>query len=106
MVSPRVFVNDPFAWLLGRTRLAGGELLVAVLNTCELNSTLNTAARKPVCGEDYSRNSQDRSCWSPRTLVSVSLDILVYSEEEFDERAMLKCTLEYRILNEGIRVYG
>ena len=40
------------------------------------------------------------------TLVSVSLDILVYSEEEFDERAMLKCTLEYKILNEGIRVYG
>lgn len=28
-----------------------------------------------------------------RTLVSVSLDILVYSEEKFDERAMLKCTL-------------
>lgn len=41
-----------------------------------------------------------------RTLVTVSLDILVYSEEEFDERAMLKCTLEYKILNEGIRVYG
>lgn len=40
------------------------------------------------------------------TLVSVSLDILVYSEEEFNERAMLKCTLEYKILNEGIRVYG
>lgn len=41
-----------------------------------------------------------------RSLVSVPLDVLVYSEEEFDERAVLKCTLEYKILNEGIRIYG
>ena len=38
--------------------------------------------------------------------ISSPMDILVYNEEEFKERASLKNTLEYRILNRGMRVYG
>ena len=39
-------------------------------------------------------------------LISNSLDILVYSEKEFNERASLRSTLEYKILMDGIKVYG
>lgn len=36
---------------------------------------------------------------------SYPLDILVYGEKEFNERAKLKSTLENKIMNEGIRLY-
>jgi len=39
-------------------------------------------------------------------LISNPLDILVYSEKEFHERAGLRNTLEYKILTDGISVYG
>jgi predicted nucleotidyltransferase len=39
-------------------------------------------------------------------LISSSLDILVYNEKEFNERASLKNTLEYKIMTDGMRVYG
>ena len=39
-------------------------------------------------------------------LISSPLDILVYNEDEFVERARLKNTLEHKILNDGIKVYG
>lgn len=39
-------------------------------------------------------------------LISSPLDILVYYEEEFRERARLKSTLEYKILTDGIPLYG
>ena len=39
-------------------------------------------------------------------LISNPLDILVYTEKEFNERAGLRSTLEYKILMDGIRVYG
>jgi len=39
-------------------------------------------------------------------LISNPLDILVYTEKEFNERAGLRNTLEYKILLNGIRVYG
>lgn len=38
--------------------------------------------------------------------ISLPLDILVYSENEFMERANLNNTLEYKILNDGIKIYG
>ncbi len=38
-------------------------------------------------------------------IVSRPLDILVYSESEFNERAMLTATLEHKILTQGIKVY-
>ena len=38
--------------------------------------------------------------------ISSSLDILVYSEDEFKERARLRTTLEHKILSDGIKVYG
>ncbi len=38
--------------------------------------------------------------------ISMPLDILVYSEREFAERAKLKNTLEYKILSDGLKVYG
>ena len=34
------------------------------------------------------------------------LDILVYNEQEFNERSEFKFTMEYEILNEGIKLYG
>lgn len=34
------------------------------------------------------------------------LDILVYNEQEFKERSELQTTLEYKIVNEGLIVYG
>jgi predicted nucleotidyltransferase len=34
------------------------------------------------------------------------LDILVYNEREFFERANLKNTLEYKIMNEGLCIHG
>lgn len=40
---------------------------------------------------------------SPR--VTSPLDILLYSEEEFFERARLGSTLEYKIMNEGVKLY-
>ena len=39
-------------------------------------------------------------------LISNPLDILIYSEKEFKERACLKSTLEHKILTNGIKVYG
>jgi len=38
-------------------------------------------------------------------LITVPLDILVYSEEEFAERSHLKSTLEYKILRDGMRIH-
>lgn len=37
--------------------------------------------------------------------VASPLDILVYSEEEFAERARLGNTLEHKIMNEGVKLY-
>lgn len=34
------------------------------------------------------------------------LDILVYNEQEFKERSELQTTLEYKIVNEGVILYG
>ena len=39
-------------------------------------------------------------------LISNPLDILVYTEKEFNERAGLRSTLEHKILRDGIKVYG
>jgi len=39
-------------------------------------------------------------------LISNPLDILIYSEKEFKERAALKSTLEHKIVMNGIKVYG
>ena len=39
-------------------------------------------------------------------LISNPLDLLVYTEKEFNERAGLRNTLEYKILLDGIKVYG
>ena len=38
-------------------------------------------------------------------IISSPLDILVYSEGEFNERAVLTTTLEHKILTQGIKVY-
>ncbi|MDY6970685.1 MAG: hypothetical protein SVR08_18835 [Spirochaetota bacterium] len=38
--------------------------------------------------------------------VSSPMDILVYDEKEFDERAELRNTLEYKISHEGMLIYG
>ncbi|KHE93557.1 MAG: nucleotidyltransferase domain-containing protein [Candidatus Scalindua rubra] len=38
--------------------------------------------------------------------ISNPIDILVYTEKEFNERADLRSTLEYKILLDGIKVYG
>ena len=39
-------------------------------------------------------------------LISNPLDILIYSEKEFKERADIRSTLEHKILMSGIKVYG
>ncbi len=39
-------------------------------------------------------------------VISYPLDILVYTEDEFMERATLQNTLEHKILMDGIKVYG
>ena len=39
-------------------------------------------------------------------LISSPLDILVYNEEEFHRRAVLRNTLEHKIMSDGIRLYG
>lgn len=39
-------------------------------------------------------------------LISSPLDILVYNEDEFMARARLKNTLEYKIMRDGIKLYG
>ena len=39
-------------------------------------------------------------------LIFNPLDILVYSEEEFKERAGLRSTLEHKIMTNGMKVYG
>ena len=39
-------------------------------------------------------------------LISSPLDILVYGEKEFAERASLRNTLEYKIMTDGMRLYG
>lgn len=36
----------------------------------------------------------------------IPMDILVYDDKEFDDRARHKNTLEYKISNQGILVYG
>jgi predicted nucleotidyltransferase len=38
--------------------------------------------------------------------VSLPVDLLLYTSHEFSERAKLSSTFEYKILNEGILVYG
>jgi predicted nucleotidyltransferase len=38
--------------------------------------------------------------------VSTPVDLLLYTSHEFNERASLTSTFEYKILNEGILVYG
>jgi len=38
--------------------------------------------------------------------LSYPLDILVYDEKEFNERSTLKNTFEYKILRDGVIVYG
>ena len=38
--------------------------------------------------------------------IHVPLDILVYSEKEFNSRASLKSTLEYKIQNTGLKIHG
>ncbi len=40
------------------------------------------------------------------TLTSKPVDILVYDQNDFYDRANLASTLEYRIKNEGVKVYG
>lgn len=42
--------------------------------------------------------------WEIHSLVSSPLDILVYDEKEFEERAGLRSTLEYKIRKEGKRL--
>ncbi len=37
--------------------------------------------------------------------ISSPLDILIYSEKEFFERAQLGNTLEHKIMNDGVKVY-
>jgi predicted nucleotidyltransferase len=39
-------------------------------------------------------------------LISNPLDILVYTENEFNERADLRNTLEHKIMLDGLKVYG
>ncbi|KNZ70432.1 DNA polymerase beta domain-containing protein region [Thermincola ferriacetica] len=39
------------------------------------------------------------------SIVSQPIDLLVYRNEEFEERARLSTTLEYKIMNEGIMLY-
>ncbi len=39
-------------------------------------------------------------------LIYGPIDILVYYEEEFKERSRLKSTLEYKILTDGMPLYG
>ena len=39
-------------------------------------------------------------------LISNPLDILVYTEKEFTERATLTTTLEHKILTSGMKIYG
>ena len=38
--------------------------------------------------------------------ISAPLDMLIYDEEEFNERACLNSTLEHKILTDGIVIYG
>lgn len=40
------------------------------------------------------------------SLTDKPLDILVYSEEEFNERADLQCTMEHKIKEDGVVLYG
>ena len=39
-------------------------------------------------------------------LITRPLDILVYNEEEFRRRAVLRNTLEHKIMSNGIKLYG
>ncbi|MDR4497168.1 MAG: nucleotidyltransferase domain-containing protein [Candidatus Scalindua sp.] len=39
-------------------------------------------------------------------LISNPIDLLVYTEKEFNERAGLRNTLEFKILSDGMKVYG
>ena len=39
------------------------------------------------------------------SFISLPVDILVYSEQEFSERASLTSTLEHKILTQGIQLY-
>jgi len=38
-------------------------------------------------------------------VATMPVDILVYYKDEFTERAMLECTMEYKIAIEGISIY-
>lgn len=39
------------------------------------------------------------------SFITMPVDILVYDKEEFEERAMLNSTFEFKLKNEGIKVY-
>lgn len=45
-----------------------------------------------------------RSCIS--SIINSSLDLVVYNEDEFNKRSSLKSTMEYKIKNEGVNLYG
>ena len=36
----------------------------------------------------------------------MSVDLLVYYNDEFKERAEIDCTMEHQILSEGVKLYG
>ena len=38
--------------------------------------------------------------------VDMPIDLLVYDDSEFNERAMLTTTMEYKIAHEGVILYG
>lgn len=38
--------------------------------------------------------------------VDMPIDLLVYDDSEFNERAMLTTTMEYKIAHEGVLLYG
>ncbi|MCC5468291.1 nucleotidyltransferase domain-containing protein [Pelosinus baikalensis] len=38
--------------------------------------------------------------------VDMPIDLLVYDDSEFNERAMLTTTMEHKIANEGVLLYG
>ena len=38
-------------------------------------------------------------------VVNKPIDIIIYSNEEFEARSQIKTTLEYKIMTEGVKVY-
>lgn len=39
-------------------------------------------------------------------IAELPVDILIYNENEFNDRASLRTTMEYKIRHEGIKIYG